>query len=53
MLAGSGRHGKNNTWFIGLTVSELMEAWMKIMLESGDETGSLLPDKESQEFAIE
>ena len=39
--------------FIGLTVSELIEAWMKIKLESGDETESLLPDNESQEFAIE
>ena len=39
--------------FIGLTVSELIEARMKIKLESGDETESLLPDSESQEFAIE
>ena len=39
--------------FIGLTVSELMEARMKMKLESGDgESERLLPD-ESQEFAIE
>ena len=39
--------------FIRLTVSELMETRMKIKLESGDETESLLPDNESQKFAIE
>ena len=36
--------------FIGSTMSELMEGQMKIKLESGDETESLLPDNESQEF---
>ena len=39
--------------FIGLTASELMEARMKIKWESGDETESLIPDNESQEFAKE
>ena len=40
--------------FIGLTASELIEARMNMKLESGDgETERLLPDNESQEFAIE
>ena len=39
--------------FIGSTMSELMEGQMEIKLESGDETESLLPDNESQEFAIQ
>ena len=39
--------------FIGLTASELMEARMNMKLESGSETEMLLPDNESQEFAIE
>ena len=40
--------------FIGLTASELIEARMKMKLESGDgESERLLPDNESQEFAIE
>ena len=33
--------------FIGLTVSELIEARMEIKLESGDETERLLPYNES------
>ena len=33
--------------FIGVTVSELIEAWIKIKMESGDEAERLLPDNES------
>ena len=45
--------GKIILGFIRLTASELMEARMKMKLESCDETERLLPDNESQEFAIE
>ena len=52
-LAGLEGVGTIILGFIESTMSELMEGQMKIKLESGDETESLLPDNESQEFAIE